>query len=628
MKINFLFIFLGINIMFSQNIKIPIITPEQKENANIIKLTDKQVVTYERFDKLSISSKYIVLVLNETGYNSIDLSENYNKSNRVKKLNVTIYNTYGGKIKEFKKSDFKDRSLIDEATIFSDNRLLFLDYTPSIYPFILEYESETETVNTAFLNAWSPISSLHETVLESSLEIIKNPECVVNIKTQKLEAFQVEKIESSGSIIYTAKNILAIKPEAYADYSKEFPVVKMFLEKASLEGYELNMKSWKEFGKMYYDYFIKNNSTISEKTKLKLDNIISINDTKLDKIKKIYKYVQDNTRYVSIQVGVGGWKPMEVSDVEKYGYGDCKALSNFTRSILKAYDIESYYTVIYGGEKKSFDEEIIAKQSNHVIVSVPYNDGYIFLECTSQTNPFGYLSDFTSNRNALIIKPDGAEVVHATFYTPEDNLQEIKSKLSVSENGLISGNVKVISKNIQHDNVSHLVTKNAKDQTDFYKNRFAYLNNFEISNLQLNHDKEAFSMQEIFDFKAENYFEKNLNSIIFPLNVLNRNTNTPFKYKNKKFAFEVDYGFTDLDEIELNLPSNFSITQLPEKINIKEKYGTYEANIIFENNKLIYKRKLIIYDGIYLKEDYESYRKFMDQISKSDNMKILIDIKK
>jgi len=53
-------------------------------------------------------------------------------------------------------------------------------------------------------------------------------------------------------------------------------------------------------------------------------------------------------------------------------------LSNFTRSLLKAYDIESFYTVIYGGNKRSFDEEIIAKQSNHVIVSVPYNNEYIF----------------------------------------------------------------------------------------------------------------------------------------------------------------------------------------------------------------------------------------------------------
>ena len=440
MRIVFLIVFFGINFVKSQNIKIPVITPEQKENANTIKISDFQTIEYKSYNRVNVSNKYVVLVLNEIGFNSIDLSENYNKSNKIKNLNVTIYTSFGGKIKQFGKLDFKDRSISDGFSVFSDNRMLYLDYTPTVYPFLLEYECETESVNTAFLNAWTPVTNLHETVLEATLEIIKNTQCPVQVKVQKLDEFKVEKVESTTKTTYLAKNIMAIKPEANADYSKEFPMVKMYLNKASLEGYELNMNSWSEFGTMYYDYFIKNNSTISEKTKLKLDNIISVNESKLDKIKKIYKYVQDNTRYVSIQVGVGGWKPMEVSDVEKYGYGDCKALSNFTRSILKAYDIESYYTVIYGGDRRKLDEELVSMQGNHVILSVPNNEKYIFLECTSQTNPFGYLSDFTSNRNALIIKPNGSEVVKTSEYKTENNTQETKSKIVVLENGTISGN--------------------------------------------------------------------------------------------------------------------------------------------------------------------------------------------
>lgn len=627
MRIVFLIIFLGINFANSQNIKIPEITPELKENANTIKISDFQTVEYKSYNKVNVSNKYVVLVLNEIGFNNLDLSENYDKSNKIKKLNVNIYNSNGGKVKYFLKENFKDRSLLDDSTMFSDSRILYLDYTPTVYPFFLEYECVIESVNTAFLKAWMPISNLNETVLTSTLEIIKNPDFEVNLKLQKLEEFNVEKLDSATKTVFTAKNIMAVKPEANADYSKEFPMVKMYLRKASLEGYELNMSSWSEFGKMYYDYFIKNNSTISEKTKLKLDEIISVNDSKVDKIKKIYKYVQDNTRYVSVQVGVGGWKPMEVSDVEKYGYGDCKALSNFTRSLLKAYDIESYYTVIYGGDKRKLDEEIISMQGNHAILSVPNDENYIFLECTSQTNPFSYLSDFTSNRNALIIKPDGAEIVKTSEYKTESNTQQTKSQIVVLENGAISGNAEIISKNIQYKNVSHLESKSLKEQTDYYKSHFDHLNNFSFSNLKLNNNKENFSFSEAFNFKADNYCEKSLNSIILPLNVLNRYSSIPLKYRNKKFSFEIEYGFIDADEIEITLPPNYSITQLPEKISIKDKFGEYNASVIFEKNKLIYKRKLTINDGVYAKDDYEAYRKFKEQISKSDNLKIIIDVK-
>lgn len=620
-------LFLGCHVIFGQNIKLPTLTPEQKEHANTIRISEVQTIEYKNYNKVILINTYRIMVRNEIGFNTLNLSKNYDKSNKIKKLNVRIYNAFGNKIKQFEKADFKDRSLIDNSTIFSDDRLLYLDYTPTSYPFFLEYECETESVNTAFLQAWSPIPYLNETVLSSTLEIIKNPVVDIKQKLQKLEEFGIIKTETPEKIIYTTPTILAIKPESNADYSKEFPKVKLFLNKASLEGYELNMSSWNTFGKMYYDYFIKENSAISEKTKLKLDQIIFPTDSKLDKIKKIYQYVQNNTRYVSIQVGVGGWKPMAISDVEKYGYGDCKALSNFTRSLLNAYGIEAYYTVIYGGNKRKFEEDVISMQGNHVIVSVPNEDGYIFLECTSQTNPFAYLSDFTSNRNALLIKPDGAEIIATDAYHTQENTQVTSSTIELLDSGTISGSATIISNHIQYKNVSDLESKSVKEQTEYYSNHFSHLNNLILSNVKFQNDKNRFSFTEKFTFKADNYVEKSGNTIILPLNVLNRSSTIPTKYRNKKFAFEIEYGYTDLDEIELVLPKNYSLTQLPEAIVIKEKFGEYQASVVAEKDKLLYKRKLIVNEGVYPKEDYESYRKFKEQISKSDNIKIIIDVK-
>ncbi len=44
--------------------------------------------------------------------------------------------------------------------------------------------------------------------------------------------------------------------------------------------------------------------------------------------------------------GIGGWKPMLVEDVRKKGYGDCKALTNYMRTLLQAAGIKSYYCII------------------------------------------------------------------------------------------------------------------------------------------------------------------------------------------------------------------------------------------------------------------------------------------
>lgn len=69
--------------------------------------------------------------------------------------------------------------------------------------------------------------------------------------------------------------------------------------------------------------------------------------------------MQNKTRYVLISMGIGGWKPMPASEVSKKGYGDCKALTNYMRTLLTAKEgIPSYYAIIYNDDSViNFDKD-------------------------------------------------------------------------------------------------------------------------------------------------------------------------------------------------------------------------------------------------------------------------------
>jgi transglutaminase-like putative cysteine protease len=74
---------------------------------------------------------------------------------------------------------------------------------------------------------------------------------------------------------------------------------------------------------------------LPEETKAKMRALIGDEKNPIMKAKLIYDYVQQKSRYVSIQVGIGGWKPMDASDVDRLGYGDCKGLTNYTKALWR-----------------------------------------------------------------------------------------------------------------------------------------------------------------------------------------------------------------------------------------------------------------------------------------------------
>lgn len=599
-----------------------------KQNANAVVRLDQTDIEIISQRKMKIHSKRVVTVLNEKGQEAINAVEFYNKSRSINSIEATIHDASGKEIKRVKRSDFMDQTATDSGTMFSDNRILYLNYTPTEYPFTICFESDTATSNTAFIPSWIPITD-YNLAIEKSILNVAFPDNLGFKKSEKnFSGFKISKtIDSATRLTYQAENILAHKPESEGPaFVQIFPQVLLGLELFNLEGVDGNAKTWKEFGKWYNAEILSGTTEIDEETKNRIKSLVGNEQDMVKKAKLVYRYVQDRTRYVSIQVGMGSWKPMYAKDVDRLGYGDCKALTNYTKALLEVVGVPSYNTILYGSrDKRNIDADFVSMQGNHMILSIPKDNGYIWLECTSQDDPFGYQANFTDDRQVLVVTPEGGEIVWTKNYPDRENTQISKGSYTVSGNGAINGKISIVSEGSQYGHKSRIEKLKPLDRDSYYKAYWKNIDNLKLVKTVLSNDREKAAFSQQVEIDAPNYGSITGNSMIFVINAYNQNQDIPQRYRKRNTPLEIERGFMDQDEIEINLPADYTIDAKPDNVEIKGKFGEYKTELVVLNeNKLLYKRSFILYKGLFDKSEYENYRKFKESVAKADNSKIIL----
>jgi len=629
MKLNYLFAFLfctGVIIGQQNNYPIFTIPKELTENANACVRFNEKILEVKSRNSLVIKEHRVLTVFNKLGDRHQENYAYYDNVTKIKKLEVVVFDAVGKEIKKFKKKDFSDTSVSDGSGSVTDTRRLILDFTPIQYPYTIVFTSELETDNTAFLPYWYPLDNYHLSVENSKYSITYPPELGFRSKESNFDFCTIEKKETEGFLQFEAKNIQAIKPEEYAPSFKVFLPNAMFsLNKFHLEGVDGEADSWESFGKWMYGSLLVGTDELTEETQQKIVAYVGNLTDPIEKAKKVFQYVQDNTRYVSIQLGIGGWKPMKVKDVDRLGYGDCKALTNYARALLKAVGVPSYYSVIYlDSDLMSIDENFVSMQGNHVTLAIPNGNELCWAECTSQTVPFNFQALSTDNRNALIVNEHGGKIVKTIVYNPEGNTQITKAKAILSDAGSLSLSFHRKSEGTQYRFKSYLDTETDAEKRNHYKSEFSYINDLNIENLKINNNKQSIVFEEEIEVSASKYVQKTGNRLFFPINLTNRNNKVPSKHRDRIAPFQISRGYYDEDEIEIEFPEGYTIEAQPNNEEIETRFGSYKTNYNLTEKGIIYKRIYLLNSGMYEKEDYESFRKFVEQVVQNDQAKIVL----
>ncbi|MDG1805140.1 DUF3857 domain-containing protein [Flavicella sp.] len=623
-------IFMTTATLFSQEIALSsfLIPAELKENANAVIRLNETVATIEDSDEMSIKTKRIVTVLNKAGNRNLDATFYYSDNQKIISLQAIVYNASGKKLKKFSKSKFQDVTATSGSTLASDGRYKYLEYTASSYPYTVVLESEIKTNTTSAIPKWFPIEGFHVSI-EKNRYTILNPKSIhLRAKERNFDGFSITATKEDQKVSFEIKNQKAQSYERYApSITKLFPSVLFGLDTYAIKGLKGTAINWKEFGKWEYDVLIKEKDNLSEEAKLQIQQLTEHLTDTLEKAKFIYNYVQENTRYISVQYGIGGLSPAYSNDVHKLGYGDCKGLTNYTKSLLEAVGIASYYTEIYAkSSKRNIEKDFHSIQGDHIILNLPYKGKDYWLECTSQTTPFGFLGTFTDDRDALILTPEGGFIKHTTVYKNETNLQETKANITLTQEGNIESKIDITTKGTQYNQHYYLENNNTKEvQTYYISEYWKNLNNLKLESYSFHNNKDSVTFNEKVSVSIKNYGSLAGDDLLIRVNVFNKYNKLPPRVRSRKLPIEVSRGFKDTDSYTFEIPESYQASYLPAKKEITNDFGSYE--VYFEKidaTHFTYHRSLLIYDGIFPKESYNTYRDFLKSISKYDNLRIAL----
>lgn len=599
---------------------------ELLKNSNAVIRED--ITKYEIIDQGSGKkySKSVISILNKKADQYAEVHLFYSKLSKITSIEGRCIDKYGKIIKKLKSKDIEDVAAFDGYSIYSDSRMKYFDLRHPDYPYTIEYEVEEEDDGLLATPGWVPYGGFNVASQQSYLEI-KVPESYDLRYTElNMGSMVKERTEEGKKVIFWKFGSFSpVERESRMPHlSKILPRVITAPSNFKMEDYEGQMMDWAGFGH-WEAKLNKGRDELPPEFESKIKGLVAGEQSQTEKIRKLYEYLQQNTRYVSIQLGIGGWQTFPASDVVENGYGDCKALSNYMKAMLKSAGIESCYTLVKAGKNtpniiKSFS----SNQFNHMILCVPNYQDTIWLECTSQDNPFGYLGSFTGDRDVLVINESGGKIVHTKTYEKTDNKQIQKSKVILSEHGSASINLSVSCAGLQYERFSGLLDISEKEQKKWLYSNLD-ISGFELQNIDFDQKKQP--VPELYgnlEITVERFANTSGKRLFFQPNVFNKLGKISIPQNDRKHDFVLNYPFMDADTIEFQIPVGYHLEYIPEPVVLESDFGKYESKVLTDEGKITYIRTHSMEKGQFPSKKYLKYVEFRNEISEADQAKLVL----
>ena len=561
---------------------------------------------------LKKSESFEIQINNRTGEKFTKLSIPYSRLNKVKITEACLKDLYGNTIRKLKKSEVTDRSRFSDNTLYEDQMVMEFTLKHNVYPYILACSFEYRVGEYFYLDYWSPVLDYDIPTQFAELNVFVPADYSILYSCHNTDQPMVDSLEGRITYRWQAAYSGDLEEEVQSPPLFDFLPSVFVVPEHFTYGVPGSCNSWKNFGNWVYD-LSKGLNDLPPGEKQKISGLVrGIEDDK-EKIRVLYHYLQDATRYINVSIETGGFKPYPSSYVAENKYGDCKALTNYFQSVLDYAGIKSYYTLVNAGSLiNHVDTGFPSSQFNHAFLFVPTENDSIWLDCTSD-RAFNYLGTSTQNRFALVIDKDSSHLVR----TPSLNVPDVMASRMIHVSSRPDGRADVSYRNEYRGRMyeiladyDHYYTESEKSVklTKRFGRNGVDPSEFRINLAHRDSTRIGMSYSALADHIYNQYGDEILiENIAFTFPRFE-------KPADRKLPVQIDYPSFETDTLFYEISPGFELAQTIGTHDVMTKYGKYRIEFNNLGNSVRVVKSMTVFTGNYPVSEYRDFYDFFKLI--------------
>ncbi len=571
-----------------------------------------------------------VAVLNAEGREKGSLHIFYDgRLRRLRELTGRITDPSGQVVRRLGRGDQEDESAIPGYSLYDDERVRVARLFHDAYPYAVEFEYEIQHDGLLNWPTWYP-EEAEMPVVFGRFELVTAPGVDARYLVRgDLPGPEVSQDGERTVLWWEVREEPAVRIEPFGPaWQDQVMAVHTAPTTFEVEGVRGDMRSWQALGQWYHT-LNEGRAVLPPDARRDVHRITDGLSDAREKARRLYAYMQERTRYVSIQLGLGGWQSFDAASVHELGYGDCKALTNYMRALLDETGISSFPALVRAGNHaREVLPDFPSNQFNHVILFVELGDGEeVWLESTDQTIPFGHLGTFTEGRHALLVRPEGGELVETPRTHADQNRRVLDARVRLAPSGEATVEIQTRHTGNEQDAIRQNLARRSRREREQWLFEYLDVPGFGIVNADFSAaDEHTTSGTLSMTLTVPRFASRTGRRLFVPTNILHRWAAVPPDTEERTQAIEFfSYAFTHADTIRFEIPAGFTVEALPEPIEVETPFLRYTARAeAGTDGTFAYYRWVEVKESILPPEQYDRFRDSMRQIADADRAQAVL----